>query len=106
MPHIDGDRMQMFEAPPKSDEEVLKQQLAIVKYNNERLKEALLNFRNALTDHITKAPYGDTIPWRDWHFANLNIRHNGEFCEFEADWLKDVFYADAKAVALLDALKD
>ena len=34
----------------------------------------------------------DKLPWRDWNFANVKVRINGEFREFEGDWLKALAY--------------
>ena len=34
----------------------------------------------------------DDLPWRGWHFANVKVRINGEFKEFEGDWLKVLAY--------------
>jgi len=32
------------------------------------------------------------LPWREWHWCNLDIRINGENRIVEADWLKNIAY--------------
>ncbi len=32
------------------------------------------------------------LPWRSWHYANLDIRINGENRTVGADWLKNIAY--------------
>ena len=56
------------------------------------------DIEEALFNEVHQKSVIDIIPWKHWHFANLHVRINGQEQIFEADWLKDLFYALEKNV--------